>query len=167
MKYIFFIWDFLAANVASFIALSALFVSVFSLYLTRRHNKLSVRPHIIVRTDHTQYSYKIELRNNGLGPALIKQVDWHLLSNKIVSEDPDKFRDKVFEHIPIISDERVLITIIKEDVSLLPGQNIPLFELDTTDLVVNEINEILNEFVRHLRFKIKYESFYGEEFIKA
>ena len=54
-------------------ALSALFVAIWNSYVTRRHFRLSVRPHlnICIKTDSLAPQLVVEVNNNGLGPAII------------------------------------------------------------------------------------------------
>jgi hypothetical protein len=67
-------WHFLGGNADATIALAALFLGIGAYYLQQRHNKLSVRPYLCkdVDTDVATGTYRIWIRNNGLGPAWIK-----------------------------------------------------------------------------------------------
>jgi hypothetical protein len=63
------------------IALFALVVATGSLWLTRRHYRLSVRPKVsIVRVIHDHGGAKkgFYLRNDGLGPALIDEISFEI-----------------------------------------------------------------------------------------
>lgn len=54
------------------VAVIALATTIWQGAVTRQHNKLSVKPHLVI--DHVQYdgvTDKLILRNNGLGPAII------------------------------------------------------------------------------------------------
>ena len=52
----------------------AVFISVWQAVISRRHNKLSVKPHIeaIVRT--SDEDVQIEIENGGLGPAIVESI---------------------------------------------------------------------------------------------
>ena len=58
-----------------FVAVCALVFTAWQLSVQRRHNKISVRPHLFVFTQRSQnndvYTLQILLINNGLGPAFI------------------------------------------------------------------------------------------------
>jgi hypothetical protein len=56
------------------IALCALGLTIWQAMLTRRHNRLSVKPYLTIWNDLDQekHRYWIQLLNNGTGPALIK-----------------------------------------------------------------------------------------------
>jgi len=60
------------ALAAMFIALGALVVSFWQGFLTRKHNRLSVRPHLTFERDlgDREDSFGIHVVNNGLGPAI-------------------------------------------------------------------------------------------------
>ena len=67
--------DIFIAIVSAFIALCALGLSVISLMFTRKHNRLSVRPHL--RIDFCRKrpnDCKIIICNHGLGPAIIEDI---------------------------------------------------------------------------------------------
>ena len=68
-------------------ALCALFIATFSLWTARRHNSLSVRPHIsIVRVIANMDGKKegLYLRNHGLGPALVDELIIEIDAKKTV-----------------------------------------------------------------------------------
>ena len=65
---------------SAFIAILALGVAVWQGHLMRRHNRLSLRPHLTFRetisaTNNPQFV--LELQNNGIGPAIVG--DFHIL----------------------------------------------------------------------------------------
>lgn len=67
------------------IALFALLVAAGSLWLTRRHHRLSVKPRIsIVRVvaNNDKLKEGLYLRNHGLGPALIEEISFEIRSAK-------------------------------------------------------------------------------------
>ncbi|MGL6310944.1 hypothetical protein ACSZMD_14545 [Aeromonas veronii] len=60
---------------AAVIALSALGTSIWQGMLTRRHNQISVRPHIDCHTNITKGErIDVVLYNHGVGPALFKKL---------------------------------------------------------------------------------------------
>lgn len=56
------------------IALLALFTAVLSAYLTRVHNRLSVRPYLRLDHDFENGIKRIFFKNSGLGPAILKSI---------------------------------------------------------------------------------------------
>ncbi|MCE5319170.1 MAG: hypothetical protein LLG04_17635 [Parachlamydia sp.] len=59
------------------IAITALGVSIWQGIETRKHNRLSVRPHLVFLTDFSPQDSElgIYIKNNGVGPAYIKDVE--------------------------------------------------------------------------------------------
>lgn len=79
------VWAFVGNNAANIIALAATAFVAYQAWLTRKHNRLSVRPHLQIHTDirrgvaagpNTIDHYTAELRNDGLGPAIT--IKWRL-----------------------------------------------------------------------------------------
>jgi hypothetical protein len=74
---------FVSANASTIIAVASVCIASLSLYFTidaqraeRAHKELLLRPSLGVNVDATVYS--VVLVNNGLGPAYIKNVAYHL-----------------------------------------------------------------------------------------
>jgi hypothetical protein len=87
------VWHFVGNNAANIIALSAVGFTAYQAWLTRVHNRLSVQPHLQTHTDthanlqESAFYYSIELRNNGLGPAIITK--WTVLLDGVKQDLPD------------------------------------------------------------------------------
>lgn len=75
-------WEAAISLAAAFIALCALGATLWQSALTRKHNRLSVRPALVVTTHEEEQELADErlvhlivtLHNNGLGPAIIDSV---------------------------------------------------------------------------------------------
>ena len=63
----------------SIIALLALFVAIWSITSSRKHNRLTVRPHLYetIETDSINFICGFYIANKGLGPALINTQNQH------------------------------------------------------------------------------------------
>lgn len=67
--------DFIALS-SAIVALCALGTAIWQGYVTRQHNVLSVRPHLeIVVTSNDTRGISIDVKNGGLGPAIILCID--------------------------------------------------------------------------------------------
>ena len=55
------------------IAGAALFISLWQIYATRRHNRLSVTPKIVIGLSALEGEFGIYIKNAGVGPAIIKK----------------------------------------------------------------------------------------------
>src|SRR3990167_560763 len=100
-KFIEFNWQFITGISTIVIAVCALAFSIWQGMQTRKHNKLSVRPHLTawVKRDAVKRFYSIELINNGIGPALIEEflikVDDKVIAGKGI-EQINKVWDMIF-----------------------------------------------------------------------
>ncbi len=70
-------WEAIAGISSAVIALCAFFLTIWQTCITRKHNKLSVTPHLTTWThsDKSKSLYSVELLNNGIGPALINHFE--------------------------------------------------------------------------------------------
>lgn len=90
----------LAPWVAIFISLLALGVTVWQAHLGRVHNKLSVRPYLAGHSSSTEDGiYRLELRNDGLGPAIVTGARVYRDGVLVEGEGPPLV-NKAFEAIP-------------------------------------------------------------------
>lgn len=76
---------------SALVACLALGLTIWQGSLTRRHNRLSVRPHLVVETSSDDFEYEVRLTNNGLGPAVIKRIDVTVDGNPILEDKMHKF----------------------------------------------------------------------------
>jgi len=71
---------------AVIIALSALVVSIWEGIQNRKHNRLSVRPHLrIDRSTYVGSPAKITIGNNGLGTAIVQSFTVHCDGNRVTA----------------------------------------------------------------------------------
>ena len=81
-------WEAIAGISSAVIALCALGLTIWQACITRRHNKLSVRPHLTTWThsDRANHLYAVDLLNNGIGPAFIQTFQICVDGHSIVGE---------------------------------------------------------------------------------
>jgi hypothetical protein len=138
-------------------ALCALFVAAFSLWTARRHNSLSVRPHLsIVRVIENKEKTKkgLYIRNHGLGPALVDELIIEIDSKKVVIR---KYQD-LKQLFDLYAFDRGDLGVYWMD--LLPKDGCERFVW-----LENEAEEKKEEFKRlmfDVRLIVKYRSFYEE-----
>lgn len=93
----------IAVIAASFIALLALSVSLWQGVITRKHNKVTVTPHL--RFDihiENDFAQRISVRNAGVGPAVIKNYTVHAGGSAFSFEDR-KCTERALEKIGLHS----------------------------------------------------------------
>ena len=68
-------WNLISGVSSAIIALCALGLTIQQTRISQRHNKLSVQPHLTtwIHSDHSSHFYTVDLLNNGIGPAFIKE----------------------------------------------------------------------------------------------
>ena len=59
------------------IALSALFVSVWQVKISHKHNKLSVKPFLDYHIEQIDSTLTVSISNQGFGPAIISKVSFN------------------------------------------------------------------------------------------
>ena len=97
-----FIWNWLSNNVINVLALCALGLTFWQAYISRVHNKLSVRPHLTLFFDNSTggQEFHILLNNNGVGPALIRKstliIDGHEIEGNSLQDKIDLIKLKLF-----------------------------------------------------------------------
>ena len=145
------------------IALCALFISVWSAYQVRHHNKLSVRPKLILEYSTATGSEFIGLSvsNYGLGPAYIKSFEL-FYDNSLIKSTIFKGWDTIVK----LSKTKIPYYYFgfSNDSVLDKGGNKVLFGLSAPNQSsIN--NEIFFKTLSHVTVRINYESIYEESFV--
>ena len=152
------------AIASGIVAICALATSFWQARLSRKHNEISVRPHLLIHYYiESQIPLTIEIKNVGLGPAIIKSVNacfGHVcfaihsaptmlrMIKLLIPENPDfTYKCELFSQYSVIA----------------PGESIKWLILTSkTDQegVFKAINSNLNSFKIH----IQYQCMYGNNF---
>lgn len=153
------IYNFIGQYAAEIIAGCALGLTVYQAYLSRRHSRLSVRPHLtqFIHRDKKpgQAMLMYRLLNNGVGPAFIKSFQI-LLDGQLVV-DPDRALASVlsgrrYNHsITQLGDDYAMIAGEARDILILV---LPLAEGEALEQVEAELNRF--------DLVVEYESAYEE-----
>jgi hypothetical protein len=146
------------------IALCALFFTVWQVTVIRRHNKLSVTPHLTTwyHSDDENNRYQIELLNNGIGPALIKSF--------LIQVDGQSINGEASE--PIKKALKILFPqYCYESFQSYIASGYMMSEKETRALVVIQFNgellpkpEEVDHAIKRTRLIIEYESIYGNDY---
>ncbi len=143
------------------IAVAALFVVVWQTWATRKHNRLSVKPlldinQVVRKADST---VRLDLENNGVGPAIIKELEV-LIDGRKVEETVLKNWKKIISIIDISCDS-VYGVILSSDATIGAGSSVELLNLKVSD---TQSYKLVFESLSRLNVIVKYESVYGESF---
>lgn len=146
------------------VSLLALFVAGYSVWATRKHNRLSVQPRFTTFTSATDKDettgialYKLVLRNSGLGPAFIKQFE--VLING-VAHQPKKPEDffkivKDYLNVEFVVAPRYF-AVLRVGYVMAKDEEQPLADVG----LVNP-PEDFDEKLKHIHLRITFESAYG------
>ena len=149
--------DDIPAIVSVFIAFLALFATVYQSHLARKHNRLSVAPHIEVHSEENDNTFIITIRNDGFGPAILGTFNIYE-NNNLVAGDGEALIKNAFANLhrcEILATETIRTPFV-----LPQGHTIQLVTLKFDDAI-----EPIDDYIEsQLRLEIKYQSFYGEEF---
>lgn len=155
-----------------FIAICALFLTLYGLWATRRHNRLSVTPHLCSVTNKLMTDaglvFSFDISNNGIGPARIKK--FVLFRNgqefpKPENDITDYVDSLIREHLANRIKFQIKFTFnFGNDVSLKVGDTKCLTEIFFPD-VKGEGQSAALKTLEGLDVLIEYESYYGQKFI--
>ncbi|ELE5026058.1 hypothetical protein RDG65_001326 [Vibrio fluvialis] len=151
---------------SSIIALCALIFAIWQGLKQRKHDRLSVKPHIDIFEERNHLdenvSFALELQNNGLGPAIIKSHKVYKREDEddeyVEVEDFENDLKKVFEI------ENIDTTEWHKDVGLSANtkHKYLAFNIKSNDAEARE--QVRTAMYLRYKIEIEYESMYGESF---
>lgn len=149
----------LVAMTSAFIALLALFATIYSSLLQRKHNRLSSKPALNTVIDEPNRS--IYLSNHGLGPAFLVQAEAVLdgkIYNLLNEKESDAFSDHLCEGIS--SDTEYNWMILEQNSAIAAGAEQIMLKLRSdSDSEWKAIHELIDR----ASIKVTYESVYKEK----
>lgn len=160
----------LIATCSAFVALLAFVVTIFQLLAAQKHNRLSVRPWLAWNVSRSNAddgcTITYSLRNQGLGPAIVKDRYFSLGGEKFKTEGSVAFM--VEECVRQLIGDKFKYRLLRHG---LPGCNIPmpvmaevviaeLFFPGMSDSQIDDMEATLPD----LHFHVSFESMYGEKY---
>lgn len=159
-------WAFIGSNAAIIIALCAVFVAVYQATATRRHSRLSVRPHLAIfvtrRHDPKSGELEINLINNGLGPAFIKSYDVLVDGSRVDTHAPGK-SDAALKEVYKGPYEESSVTNLGNTYAISKDEKKNLLTLRFPAKSLAEFEETEKE-VNRISWVVTYSSIYEENF---
>jgi len=146
------------------IALCALFTAIWNAVATRKHHKLSVRPHlslmgsIIPESPHVN----ISVRNTGLGTAILDKIEVYLDNAIFPITRATHWFDLVQKLHNVTGDVEGYAMFNTE--SLRPGESLTLLEI-TGNHVVDP--EVVQAQIERIKIVVSYKSMYEERFTET
>jgi hypothetical protein len=150
------------AALSVFIALCALGVSIYNIWQTRRHYRLSVRPYLrfVISYGTKNIPFGVHLANNGIGPAILTDLRIFLDGQPFSTTTGHRWNMvwmKAGYNKPIVS-----YGFPEKGDALRVGDTFPLLTVDEGC----ESDTERGEFFRALKkvdLEVLYESMYGED----
>lgn len=152
------------AFASAVVAGCALFVTVWQTFVTRRHNRLSVRPHLDFGLK-TAFGYPIVLNitNKGLGPALITSVSL-LHDGKTYEFSKTEVPSTLKTSCEAMGlGQFTQFHVILPGGALSPGDTLALITL-TAPPNASQIHNLAVKYIMGIGFSIGYSSIYGEQY---
>lgn len=150
---------------ASIVAISALATSIWQAYMTRKHNHLSLRPHLNLELSQSMGKpIYCGITNDGIGPGFIQsyEIICDGKPHEIVNYNDYK---NVFEQIGVKFDEiSHFVKSFNKDTSIAPDKDLRLFVFPSTETDDNH-HKLIKSNLPRLEILIKYKCIYGNEFV--
>ena len=155
-------WETFGENAAEVIALCALGLTSYQAYLSRAHNRLSLKPHLTRFTHRSrnlgQGVLAFQVLNNGVGPAFITSFEI-LLDGNSVSDI-----DQALKEVLGVKKFNSTVATLGTDYSMLAGEKREILILAFRLEGGEELSEIEGKLDR-FDLVIEYQSVYGEKAI--
>lgn len=157
---------------ALLISICALFLTISQSRATRRHNRLTVRPHLTSFTEQTAdatrrdlVAVKASLTNNGLGPAFIESFQILVDGIPVDVEHPSDVNALVEKDFPldVIADEN-WYSVLRKGYVLAKDEKVVLAAL-TVVRTLDVTEEVLRAALDRYHILVRYKSAYGESFV--
>lgn len=148
------------ALASSAVALCAFFVSVFQVFYSARHNKLQVKPLLLVENATDGSDKIIAIHNLGLGPALVRGVTatYKTLKYDLLTQHG---LDAVTNHVHGHSQGGFeILTVCLQRGAPIPSSGCEKI-IRITGASGTEYEERIDEFVHELHVEVDYACMYG------
>lgn len=159
--------DFLRANAALMVSALAVLLTAYSVWATRRHNRLMVQPRLSAWSDTHQDRatnvtvFEVKLRNSGLGPAFIQKFEVTLDDTPLKVTTPDDLFARVSEAVPAnyTPDPRYCSVLRKGYVMAKDA------EIRVVHLGIEQATPAQHEQLKRFNLRITFESAYGDLYV--
>lgn len=161
------VWNFFQSNWEGITAFCALFLTIVELRANRKHNKLSVRPHLGTFAFHDTndgiLEYTYILKNDGLGPAIVNRFSVFFSNKLLVENDVLETQEKVGQKISDHFAAKYYVGAYTKGAVVSAGESFTLLNIRMELLSSDQIGHLRN-FLDNFDLEIEYSSFYGDEF---
>jgi hypothetical protein len=150
------------AIIAAVIAFCSLWATFWQASLSRRHNRLSVRPHIDwVTSRHYGRPVTLSIVNNGLGPAIIESMNIHWDGQDY--EVAELELPKPIHEFLIRLNQKSDWVLIGKDSPMKAGDSFDILWFEESSVSPLNHTQAINV-LQNIGLTIVYRSMYGERF---
>jgi hypothetical protein len=158
-------WEAIAGLSSAVVAFCALGLTIWQAHIARRHNILSVTPHLTTWShwDKANNKYEVQLLNNGIGPAFIQSFQIQVDKQPIVGEryEPiEKALKILFPQSKYTSSQ----AFVARGYAMAANENRSLVRLQFLGDEAPPTEEVEHNFKR-VRLIIEYSSMYEQPFV--
>ena len=164
----------IGVTLAAFIATLSLITTVHHSYAIRRHNELQVKPHLVFDSyfDSTMkegfHTYRLSIKNVGLGPAIISSYLVTLGSIEIKDSDAVfvEFLKLVNKKTPASGRAHVEAKYLSDGEALDKGAEKILFQsgIPADGRTFMQGREIVQKLAEEIQLSVIYKCHYGNQF---
>ena len=159
--------NFIKENPETFIASLALLVSLatgiityFTFHIQRKHNRRSLMPIINVNPFDYSNCLRIDLKNEGVGPAIIQKI--------IVEKNEHEKKSSVYDWMPSLPTGLSYSNYLTRDenIPMSPDKTIEVIciKLDPNKEEERQFREQMRGVLRQLTIKVEYTDVYNSKF---
>ncbi len=158
-------WEAIAGLSSAVIALCAFALTIWQAYIARRHNMLSVTPHLTTwsHMDKVNNKYEVQLLNNGIGPAFIRSFQIQVDGQPITGEGYEPI-EKALKGLFPQSQYTSYQAFVARGYAMAVNESRLLVTLQFLGDNVPPIEEVERNFKR-ARLLIEYSSIYEQPFV--
>ncbi|USV99890.1 hypothetical protein KUA23_23115 [Pseudomonas pergaminensis] len=149
-------------------------VTLYQSHSTRRHNRLLVRPHLILSLPFSSieidgfYSFSVKVKNSGLGPALIEKFsisigkDGDIPSGSLL----ETIQKHAREQFNAKGNTRCGSNYLREGNAIDKGEEKTILEINfrKEKIIFSEARELAKLYSSTIAIKIHYHCHYGNKF---
>lgn len=149
------------------IAGAAVFISLWQIYATRRHNRLSVTPKIDIDLSTVKSRIGISIKNTGIGPAIIERFSFCVNGKEMYPFLKKSDFKKVMTELDLDVSYYFVFRIRFEGEYIEPGHSYFIIEFPDSETASNNVLEKVSQALKSVKIVINFQSIYGEKFPPA
>ncbi|HOX36000.1 MAG TPA: hypothetical protein P5217_05170 [Methanoregulaceae archaeon] len=155
--------EYLILFISLIVGFCSIVLTVVTLWWQREHDQLMVRPIGKFQITNTDKEFSIAIENNGLGPLIIKSVNFdRIKDSKMTKEWPPHLLEGIGDHLEIC-----IMRLRPKGFVLYPGKSVYLAQfriLDQDDIQQKtELQTIKDDYRSINEIKLEYTDVYGKK----